>query len=58
MTAHVLDLDRVVFRGTADVSTRNLSRLARSARKWRRKRGLDFGEDALARLAALVKENR
>jgi len=54
--AYLLDVDRVSFPGTAEVATRNFERLARSARKWRERWGLDFGEVALARLAALVLE--
>jgi len=55
ITAHVLDVDRVTFPG-GDVMTRNLSRLARSARKWREKWGLDIDRDALERLALLARE--
>lgn len=54
--AYLLDVDRVTFPRTADVATRNFERLARSARKWRERWGLDFGEDALARLASLALE--
>jgi hypothetical protein len=53
---YLLDVDRVTFPGTPDVATRNFERLARSARKWRDRRGLDFDEDALAKLRALALE--
>jgi hypothetical protein len=52
-TAYVLDVDRVVFADKPDLAALNLNRLRQSARKWRRRWGLDFGEDALERLAAL-----
>lgn len=55
--AYLLDVDRVTFPGTPDVANRNLERLARSARKWRDRRGLEICENALARLAALALEN-
>lgn len=55
-TAYLLDVDRVTFPGGSDISVRNFSRLARSARKWRTRWGLDFDEDALARLADLAGE--
>ena len=55
ITAYVLDVDRVTFPG-GDIMTRNLTRLARSARKWREKWGLDFDGDALERLALLARE--
>lgn len=57
LTAYLLDVDRVDFPGGSDVAGRNFTRLARSARKWRTRWGLDFDEDSLARLAALVREN-
>lgn len=50
-TAYVLDVDRVRFVPNAQVAARNLARFARSARKWNAERGLDFGDDALVRLA-------
>lgn len=56
MTAYLLDVDRVTFPDSSDTAARNFARLARSARKWRVRRGLDFGEDSLARLADLAKE--
>ena len=55
-TAYLLDVDRVLFCPGEDVAARNLGRLARSARKWRERWDLDFGEDALARLATLAME--
>jgi hypothetical protein len=54
--AYLLDVDRVTFPAGADVSGRNFARLARSARKWRERWGLDFDEAALARLGALALE--
>jgi len=56
LTAYLLDVDRVTFPGGSDISVRNFTRLARSARKWRVRRGLDFDEDALAQLADLAGE--
>ncbi len=56
LTAFLLDVDRVTFPG-ADAAHRNFTRLARSIRKWRNRWGLDFTEDALARLAAATGEN-
>lgn len=58
LTAYLLDVDRVTFPGGGDIATRNLNRLVRSARKWRTRWGLDFDEDSLSLLAALVQENR
>lgn len=49
--AYVLDVDRVSFVKDAQVAARNFARLARSARKWNAERRLDFGDDALMRLA-------
>ncbi|OGU11144.1 MAG: hypothetical protein A2075_19775 [Geobacteraceae bacterium GWC2_58_44] len=57
-TAYLLDVDRVLFCPGEEVATRNFERLARSARKWRERWGLEFGEDALARLAALAMEKK
>lgn len=54
--AFLLDVDRVSFPETAEVAGRNFERLARSARKWRERWGLDFGEDALAKLDLLAQE--
>ena len=54
--AYLLDVDRVTFPKAADVATLNYERLARSARKWRERWGLDFCEDALAKLASLALE--
>ncbi|HEY5513178.1 MAG TPA: lipopolysaccharide kinase InaA family protein [Geomonas sp.] len=54
--AYLLDVDRVQFCPGEEVAARNFERLARSARKWRERWGLDFDEDALARLAALAME--
>ena len=56
--AYLLDVDRVTFPGGADIAARNFTRLARSARKWRERWGLDFDEDSLARLAILAEENK
>jgi hypothetical protein len=57
VTAYLLDVDRVTFPGGSAVSVRNFKRLARSARKWRTRWGLDFDEDSLARLAILAEGN-
>jgi hypothetical protein len=54
--AFLLDVDRVSFPGIPDVARRNFDRLARSARKWRERWGLDFDEEALAKLANLALE--
>lgn len=56
-TAYLLDVDRVIFPG-GNVADRNFNRLARSARKWRKRWGLDFDEESLIRLSELVEENR
>jgi 3-deoxy-D-manno-octulosonic acid kinase len=56
--AYLLDVDRVTFRGDAAVAERNFMRLARSIRKWRSRRGLDFDEQALDRLAVLAEVNK
>ena len=53
---YVLDVDCVSFPGCNDIAARNFNRLARSARKWRTKWGLDFDEETLERLAALTLE--
>ena len=58
LTAYLLDVDRVTFPGGDEIAARNFRRLARSARKWRVRWGLDFDEDSLARLADLAGENR
>lgn len=57
LTAYLLDVDRVTFPGGGGIATRNFKRLARSARKWRERWGLDFDEEALSRLALLAGEN-
>jgi 3-deoxy-D-manno-octulosonic acid kinase len=54
--AFLLDVDRVTFPGDKEVAELNFRRLARSARKWRERWGLDFDEAALARLGALALE--
>jgi 3-deoxy-D-manno-octulosonic acid kinase len=56
VVAYVLDVDRVVFRrpGDPSVARRNLARLARSARKWRERRGAALDERDLAALAKLA----
>ncbi|MDD2850476.1 MAG: lipopolysaccharide kinase InaA family protein [Desulfuromonadaceae bacterium] len=56
--AYLLDVDRVTFPAVNDIASRNLNRLTRSARKWRTKWGLDFGDDALSKLTSLVQEIR
>ncbi len=56
LTAYLLDVDRVTFPECANVAKLNFSRLARSARKWRNKWGLDFDEKTIDRLAALTLE--
>lgn len=57
-TAYLLDVDRVLFCPGQEVAGRNFDRLARSARKWRDRWGLQFDEDALARLALLAMETK
>lgn len=57
LTAYLLDVDRVTFPDGSDIACRNFKRLARSVRKWRARWGLDFDEDALARLGVLAEEN-
>lgn len=52
--AYVLDVDRVRFETGQQVAARNFARFARSARKWNDQHGLDVGDDALVRLAALA----
>jgi tRNA A-37 threonylcarbamoyl transferase component Bud32 len=56
LTPYILDIDRVTFPVNKDVAARNFNRLARSARKWRDRWGLDFTEKDIERLAALAKE--
>jgi len=56
IVSYVLDVDCVSFPGGNDIAERNFNRLARSARKWRTKWGLDFDEISLGRLAALTLE--
>jgi 3-deoxy-D-manno-octulosonic acid kinase len=58
VTAYLLDVDRVTFPAGGDVAFRNFTRLARSARKWRERWGLDFDEEALTRLAIMTEENK
>jgi len=58
LTAYLLDVDRVTFPGGSDIAGRNFKRLARSARKWRTRWGLDFDEDSLMHLADLAQENK
>ena len=58
LTAYLLDVDRVTFPGGSDIAGRNFKRLARSARKWRTRWGLDFDEDSLMHLADLAGENK
>ena len=54
--AWVLDVDRIHLRTPGDprVTARNLERLARSARKWRARHGVEIGDDELDRLASLA----
>jgi hypothetical protein len=56
--AFVLDVDRIWFDvpGARRVTMRNLHRLERSARKWRRLHGLPIDESELRHLAARVDE--
>lgn len=51
--AHVLDVDRIRMRTPGDprVAAGNLARLLRSARKWRERHGIEFGEDEISWLA-------
>lgn len=56
LTSYLLDVDRVTFPGCNDIADRNFNRLARSARKWRTKWGLDFDDKAIECLAALSRE--
>jgi hypothetical protein len=56
ITPYVLDVDRVSFPDRSDIANRNFTRLARSARKWRTKWGLDFDENTIDRLAANYRE--
>lgn len=56
VTPYLLDVDRVTFPERSDIATLNFKRLARSIRKWRDQRGLDFSEELLARLEALAWE--
>jgi hypothetical protein len=58
LAAYLLDVDRVTFPGGSGIAARNFRRLARSARKWRTRWGLDFDEDSLARLAVLAQESK
>jgi 3-deoxy-D-manno-octulosonic acid kinase len=55
-SAYLLDVDRVTFPGGSGIAARNFKRLARSARKWRVRWGLDFDEGSLVRLADLAGE--
>jgi 3-deoxy-D-manno-octulosonic acid kinase len=57
VTAYLLDVDRVTFPAGGNIASRNFKRLARSARKWRERWGLAFGEEDLARLAVMAGEN-
>lgn len=56
LTPYILDIDRVTFPATGDIAVKNFNRLARSARKWHSRWGLDFTEQDLECLAALTKE--
>lgn len=58
LVAYLLDVDRVTFPVGSDIAACNFARLARSARKWRRRWGLDFDENSLSRLAVLAEENK
>lgn len=55
-TAFLLDVDRVEFHPPAAMAGRNLARLARSARKWISRRGLDMGSGDLEQLTSLIQE--
>lgn len=54
LVAYVLDVDRIWFDrpGSARVTERNIARLSRSARKWRRASGLDLADTDIGWLAA------
>jgi 3-deoxy-D-manno-octulosonic acid kinase len=54
MVAYVLDVDRIWFDrpGSARVTERNIARLSRSARKWRRSTSVDLAETDIGWLAA------
>lgn len=56
VTCYLLDVDRVTFPRSADIAHLNFARLARSARKWREQRGLDFSEEMLTHLESLAQE--
>jgi hypothetical protein len=58
LAAYLLDVDRVTFPDGRDIAGRNFQRLARSARKWRMRWGLDFDEESLAQLASIAEVNR
>jgi 3-deoxy-D-manno-octulosonic acid kinase len=58
LTAYLLDVDRVSFPGGNDIAELNFNRLARSARKWRSRWGLDFDETSIEQLAAISREIR
>ena len=56
-TAYAIDVDRVTFgHPRVRAMEANISRLARSARKWRRGRELPFDEEHLASLARRARE--
>lgn len=55
-TAYLLDVDRVTFPARNDIAALNFDRLARSARKWRTRWGLDFDEESLLKLVSLTQE--
>lgn len=54
LVAYVLDVDRIWFDrpGSARVTERNIARLSRSARKWRRASALDLADTDIGWLAA------
>ena len=56
LTAYLLDVDRVTFPECDNIAKLNFNRLARSARKWRTRWGLDFDEKTIKRLATLSLE--
>lgn len=58
ITAYVLDVDQVTFPCGEEIATLNFKRLERSARKWRKRWGLDFDENSLGQLAALLGVNK
>ena len=54
--AYVLDVDRIWFDrpGASRVTERNVARLSRSARKWRRSGALDLADTDIGWLSAMA----